>query len=75
MKYAQNGDLRVSLTGFSYSGLGYALSWYGVLPQDAPYDDRGMISDTDLNDPRIHVQDAMIIFGGRNDTQVLLKRL
>ena len=73
LKYAQNGDLRVSLTGFSYSGLGYALSWYGVLPQDAPYDDRGMISDTDLNDPRIHVQDAMIIFGGRNDTQVLIK--
>ena len=32
-----------------------------------------MISDTDLNDPRIHVQDAMIIFGGRNDTQVLIK--
>ena len=73
MKYVPNGDLRISLTGFSYSGLGYALSWYGVLPTDIPYDDRGMAADTDFADERIHVQDAMIIFGGRNDTVDLIK--
>jgi hypothetical protein len=27
LKYARNGDLRISLTGFDYSGPGYALSW------------------------------------------------
>ena len=68
LKYFTNGDLRNSLTGFDYSGLGYALSWYGALPSDNEYDDRGTIADTDLNDERIHLQDAMIIFGGRNDT-------
>ena len=62
------------MTGFSYSGLGYALSWYGVLPIDAPYDDRGMIADTDMDVPRIHVQDAKFIYTGMNDTIDLLKR-
>ena len=74
LKYARYGDLRISLTGFAYSGLGYALSWIGALPMVTPYDDRGTIADTDLADSRIHVQDAMIIFGGRNDTNELIKR-
>ena len=74
LKYYEVGDLRNSLTGFSYSGLGYALSWYGVLPMDAPYDDRGMIADTDMDVPRIHVQDAKFIYTGMNDTIDLLKR-
>lgn len=74
MKYALNGDLRISLTGFAYSGLGYALSWYGVLPTQTPYDDRGMAIDTDFDDPRIHLQDAMFIFGGRDDTIELIKK-
>ena len=74
LKYYPVGDLRNSLTGFSYSGLGYALSWYGVLPADNPYDDRGMISDTDMNTERIHVQDAMFIYTGMNDTIDSIKR-
>ena len=74
LKYYEVGDLRNSMTGFSYSGLGYALSWYGVLPIDAPYDDRGMIADTDMDVPRIHVQDAKFIYTGMNDTIDLLKR-
>lgn len=74
LKYNQNGDLRNSITGFSYSGLGYALSWYGILQSDNFYDDRGMITDTDLNDERIHLQDALIIFGGKNDTEDQIKR-
>jgi C1A family cysteine protease len=40
----------------------------------SPYDARGIISDTDFADERIHVQDAMFIFGGRNDTVDLIKR-
>ena len=74
LKYARNGDLRISSTGFGYSGLGYALSWYGVLPMDDIYDDRGMAADTDLKDSRIHLQDAMIILGGRSDTINLIKQ-
>ena len=74
LKYFEAGDKRNSLTGFSYSGLGYALSWYGVLPVDAPYDDRGMIADTDMDVPRIHVQDAKFIYTGMDDTVELLKR-
>ncbi|WP_458404218.1 lectin like domain-containing protein, partial [Methanobrevibacter sp.] len=74
LKYSTNGDLRNLLTGFAYSGLGYSLSWYGALLMDAPYDARGIIADTDFNDPRIHVQDAMIIFGQRNDTMDSIKR-
>ena len=73
LKYYDVGDLRNSLTGFSYSGLGYALSWYGVLPIDGPYDDRGMIADADMNVERIHVQDAMFIYTGMNDTIDLIK--
>lgn len=73
LKYYSIGDLRISLTGFAYSGLGYALSWYGVLPADSGYDDRGMILDTDFDDERIHVQDAMIILGERADTINLIK--
>ena len=73
LKYYNIGDLRNSLTGFAYSGLGYALSWYGVLPTDAPYDDRGMISDTDMDIERIHVQDAVFIYTGMNDTINQLK--
>ena len=74
LKYYEVGDLRNSLTGFSYSGLGYALSWYGVLPMDIPYDDRGMISDADIHVERIHVQDAMFIYTGMKDTIELIKR-
>ena len=74
LKYSDVGDIRNSLTGFSYSGLGYALSWYGVLPIDGPYDDRGMIADTDINIDRIHVQDAMFIYTGMKDTIDLIKR-
>ena len=74
LKYYNIGDLRVSLTGFSYSGLGYSLNWYGVLPIDADYDDRGLIADTDLDVPRIHVQDAMFIYTGMDDTIDQLKR-
>ena len=74
LKYYYAGDLRNSLTGFSYSGLGYALSWYGVLAMDGPYDDRGMISDTDMDVERIHVQDAEFIYTGMNDTIDQLKR-
>ncbi len=33
-----------------------------------------MITDTDLNDERIHLQDALIIFGGKNDTEDQIKR-
>ena len=74
LKYAVNGDLRISSTGFAYSGLGHALSWYGVLPMDNPYEDRGMAADTDFSDSRIHLQDAMIIFGGKSDTVNLIKQ-
>ena len=74
LKYYEVGDLRNSLTGFITSGLGYALSWYGVLPTDAAYDDRGMIADSDMNVPRIHVQDAMFIYTGENNTIDQLKK-
>ena len=74
LKYFKAGDLRNSLTGFAYNGLGYVLSWYGVLPVDGVYDDRGMISDTDLDVERIHVQDAMIIYTGQEDTVDKIKR-
>ncbi|WP_406534982.1 lectin like domain-containing protein [Methanobrevibacter sp.] len=74
LKYYPYGDLRISLTGFAYSGLGYALSWIGALPTDASYDDRGMIADTDFNVSRIHLQDAMIILPGGNDTIDMIKK-
>ena len=74
LKYARNGDLRISLTGFSYSGLGYALSWLGALRVDNEYDDRCMVKDTDFNDARIHLQDAMIIFTERSDSVDLIKQ-
>ena len=73
LKYFYSGDKRNSLTGFSYSGPGYALSWYGVLPVDNGYDDRGMIADTDLEDERIHVQDVLFIDTGRDDAVELIK--
>ena len=74
LKYYKFGDRRICFTGFDTSGLGYALSWIGALQSDSPYDDRSMITDTDLEVPRIHVQDAMFIYGGRNDTIDLIKR-
>ena len=75
LKYYSEGDLRNNGTGFAYSGLGYALSWYGVvMSQDDPYDERGMFSEYVQTENRIHVQDAMIIFGGRNDTMEMVKR-
>ena len=74
LKYFYAGDKRNSLTGFSLSGLGYALSWYGILPVDNEYDARGMIADTDLDVPRIHLQDAMFIYTGMNDTVELIKQ-
>ncbi|WP_458454080.1 lectin like domain-containing protein [Methanobrevibacter sp.] len=73
LRYYPVGDARINQTGFAYSGLGNALNWYGALLKDAPYDDRGIVIDTDFSQDRIHVQDAMIIFGGRNDTQDLIK--
>ncbi|WP_458455044.1 C1 family peptidase [Methanobrevibacter sp.] len=75
LRYFRTGDLRNVGTGFAYSALGYALSWYGpVMASDDPYDERGMISDISETENRIHVQDAMFIFGGRNDTSDLIKR-
>ena len=75
LKYVPWGDLRISLTGFGYSGLGYALNWIGALPMDSPYDDRGTMGDTDLNDSRIHVQDAIIILNGKNNTDLIKKTI
>ena len=74
-RYFSQGDTRNPEIGFAYSGLGYALSWYGVIQQeDDPYDERDVVSDVMPTKNRIHVQDAMIIFGGRNDTEQLLKQ-
>ncbi len=75
LKYFSEGDTRNSIVGFAYSGLGHSLSWYGaVTAQDDPYDERGMFSSVAQTDKRIHLQDAMIIFGGRNDTMDLIKQ-
>lgn len=74
LKYDVNGDLRNIFTGFSYSGLGYALSWNGALLMKTHYDDRGLVGKADNNESRIHIQDALIIFGGQNDTDTLLKQ-
>ena len=74
LKYFYSGDKRNSLTGFSYSGVGYALSWYGVLPVDGGYDPRGMIADQDPDADRIHVQDVLFIYTGMEDTVELIKR-
>ena len=71
--YSRNGDLRISLTGFGYSGVGYALSWYGSILMTRPYDDRGIIADTDFSEERIHAQDVMFIYLGRNDTMQSIK--
>ncbi|WP_405295682.1 C1 family peptidase [Methanobrevibacter sp.] len=74
LKYYSEGDLRNNHTGFAYSGLGHSLSWYGIVTsKDDPFDERGMISSVVQTDERIHLQDAMIVFGGRNDTNQLLK--
>ena len=75
LRYNPVGDVRNNVTGFAYSGLGYALSWQGiVMAQDDPYDERGMISEVANTDNRIHLQDAKIIFGGENDTEDSIKR-
>uniref|UniRef100_UPI00388DAFA4 C1 family peptidase n=1 Tax=Methanobrevibacter sp. TaxID=66852 RepID=UPI00388DAFA4 len=75
LKYYSEGDTRNSAVGFAYSGLGHSLSWYGVITaQDDPYDERGMFSSVAQTENRIHLQDAMIIFGGRNDTMDLIKQ-
>lgn len=42
--------------------------------EDDPYDERGMFSNVVGTGKRIHLQDAMIIFGGRNDTVDLIKK-
>ncbi len=73
LKYFPVGDKRICLTGFAYSGLGHALSWYGPLPIDGPYDDRGMAAGEDYDVPRIHLQDALIIPGSSEDIQKLIK--
>ena len=74
-RYFSEGDKRNPEIGFAYSGLGYALSWFGVIQQkDDVYDERDVISDLLPSENRIHVQDAMIVFGGRNDTMQLLKK-
>ncbi|WP_458404527.1 lectin like domain-containing protein [Methanobrevibacter sp.] len=74
LRYNPNGDLRIVLTGFAYSGLGYALSWQGALEKTTPYDDRGIIGKADESEKRIHLQDAIIIFGGMNNTETLIKQ-
>ena len=75
LKYYSEGDTRNYGVGFAYSGLGHSLSWYGVITaQDDPYDERGMFSSVAQTENRIHLQDAMIIFGGRNDTMDLIKQ-
>ena len=75
LKYYSEGDLRNIGTGFAYRGLGHALSWYGIVTaEDDPYDERGMFSNVVGAGKRIHLQDAMIIFGGRNDTVDLIKK-
>ena len=75
LKYFTEGDSRINSVGFAYSGLGHSLSWYGVVTsEDDPFDERGMFSGVLETENRIHLQDAMIIFGGRNDTMDLLKR-
>ncbi|WP_405295862.1 lectin like domain-containing protein [Methanobrevibacter sp.] len=69
LRYNPIGDTRNNVTGFAYSGLGYALSWNGpVMAQDDPYDERGMISEVSHTNNRIHLQDAKIIFPEENDT-------
>lgn len=75
LKYYSEGDTRNKDTGFAFSGLGHSLSWYGVVTaQDDPYDEMGMFSSVAQTENRIHLQDAMIIFGGRNDTMELVKQ-
>ena len=74
LKYYPLGDKRNSLTGFDYSGLGHALSWIGILPMDAPYDDRGLILDADPSDVRIHLQDAIFIYADSPNHDELIKR-
>ena len=40
LRYNPLGDIRNNVTGFAYSGLGYALSWQGiVMAEDDPYDE------------------------------------
>ncbi len=75
LRYFITGDVRNNGTGFAYSGLGHSLSWQGIITyEDDPYDERGMISDVAVTDKRIHLQDAMIIFGGQNNTMDLIKQ-
>lgn len=74
LKYYRVGDLRISLTGFAYSGLGNALSWYGPLQIDGPYDYRAMITDTDLSIPRVHLQDAMFVYCDEDNITEMIKR-
>lgn len=73
LKYAVNGDLRISLTGFTYSGLGHALSWYGAILKDSEYDDRGIAADTDFNESRINLQDAVMISTKNSNISDLIK--
>lgn len=74
LKYYSEGDSRNNVTGFAYSGLGNALSWYGIVTaQDDSYDERGMVSDVVQTENRIHLQDAMFIYGGKNNTVELIK--
>ena len=74
LRYYLYGDKRNNGTGFAYSALGHALSWFGVvMSEDDPYNERGMISKVVETENRIHLQDAKFIFGGREDTVELLK--
>ena len=73
LKYVVNGDLRISLTGFTYSGLGHALSWYGAILKDNEYDYRGIAADTDLNESRINLQDAIMISTNNDNISDLIK--
>ena len=75
MKYYSEGDTRNDAVGVAYSGLGHSLSWYGIVTaQEDSFDERGMFSSVLQTENRIHLQDAMIIFGGRNDTMDLIKQ-
>lgn len=74
LRYNPIGDVRNNVTGFAYSGLGYAVSWNGMVSaQDDSYDERGMISER-VDSDRVHVQDAKFIFGGKNDTVKSIKQ-
>ncbi len=60
--YSTYGDTRNIEGGFTYTVLGYALSWQGLIPEEEDnYDEYGKISKISEIANRIHIQDAIII--------------